>query len=63
MVAAPSSTHGNTVGGRVIFPAFSCKGNDGMVITPPNANGTKGFILDGPKSWQGGFVRIDGIPG
>ena len=68
LVAATSSTHGNTMGGRTIFPAFSCSGNTCTVTAPPNANVSPPgwhqlFILDGPTPSHGVFVRIGGDPG
>ncbi|KAH9958446.1 copper radical oxidase [Russula dissimulans] len=68
LVAAVSSTHGNTMGGRVIFPAFSCSGKTCTVTAPPNANVSPPgwhqlFILDGPTPSHGVFVRIGGDPG
>jgi hypothetical protein len=67
LVAAVSSTHGNTMGGRTIFPAFTCKGNVCTVTAPPNANVSPPgwhqlFILDGPTPSHGVFVRIGGDP-
>ena len=68
LVAATSSTHGNTMGGRVLFPAFSCGGNTCTVTAPPNANVSPPgwhqlFILDGPTPSHGVFIRIGGDPG
>jgi hypothetical protein len=68
LVAAVSSTHGNTMGGRIIFPAFSCGGNTCTVTAPPNAQVSPPgwhqiFILDGPTPSHGVFVRIGGDPG
>ncbi|KAI0246523.1 copper radical oxidase [Lactifluus subvellereus] len=67
LVAATSSTHGNMMGGRTIFPAFSCLGNVCTVTAPPNANVSPPgwhqlFILDGPTPSHGVFVRIGGDP-
>jgi hypothetical protein len=67
LVAAVSSTHGNTMGGRTIFPAFSCAGNVCTVTAPPNARVSPPgwhqlFILDGPTPSHGVFVRIGGDP-
>jgi hypothetical protein len=67
LVAAVSSTHGNTMGGRTIFPAFSCSGNTCTVTAPPNARVSPPgwhqlFILDGPTPSHGVFVRIGGDP-
>ena len=67
LVAATSSTHGNTMGGRTIFPAFSCDGTVCTVTAPPNAKVSPPgwhqlFILDGPTPSHGVFVRIGGDP-
>ncbi|KAI9461541.1 galactose oxidase [Russula earlei] len=68
LVAAVSSTHGNTMGGRTIFPAFSCSGNVCTVTAPPNSRVSPPgwhqlFILDGPTPSHGVFIRIGGDPG
>ena len=68
LVAATSSTHGNTMGGRILFPAFTCAGNTCTVTAPPNAKVSPPgwfqlFILDGPTPSHGVFVRIGGDPG
>jgi hypothetical protein len=68
LVAATSSTHGNTMGGRIIFPAFSCSGNNVCIVTaPPNSKVSPPgwhqlFILDGPTPSHGVFVRVGGDP-
>ncbi|KAF8264446.1 copper radical oxidase [Lactarius quietus] len=68
LVAATSSTHGNTMGGRTIFPAFSCFRNNVCTVTaPPNAQVAPPswhqlFILDGPTPSHGVFIRIGGDP-
>jgi Domain of unknown function (DUF1929) len=67
LVAAVSSTHGNVMGGRTIFPDFSCAGTVCTVTAPPNANVSPPgwhqlFILDGPTPSHGVFVRIGGDP-
>ncbi|KAI9457229.1 copper radical oxidase [Lactarius psammicola] len=68
LVAATSSTHGNTMGGRTLFPAFTCSGNTCTVTAPPdNKVSPPGwhqlFILDGPTPSHGVFIRIGGDPG
>ncbi|GJE95258.1 DUF1929 domain-containing protein [Phanerochaete sordida] len=68
LVAATSSTHGNAMGGRTIFPAFSCNGNTCTVTAPPNAKVSPPgwhqlFILDGPTPSFSHWVRIGGDPG
>jgi hypothetical protein len=67
LVAAVSSTHGNTMGGRTIFPEFLCLGNVCNVTAPPNAQVSPPgwhqlFVLDGPTPSHGVFVRIGGDP-
>ncbi len=67
LVAAVSSTHGNTMGGRTIFPDFSCRDYVCNVTTPPNAQISPPgwhqlFVLDGPTPSQGVFVRIGSDP-
>jgi hypothetical protein len=67
LVAMVSSTHGNVMGGRTIFPAFSCNGTACTVTAPPNAQVSPPgwhqlFILDGPTPSHSVFVRIGGDP-
>jgi hypothetical protein len=65
LVAAVSSTHGNVMGGRVIFPAVSCVGTVCMVTAPPNEKVSPPgwhqlFVLDGSTPSHGVFVRVGG---
>jgi len=67
LIAATSSTHGNTMGGRTIFPAFSCSGTTCTITAPPNAYVSPPgwhqlFILDGPTPSHSSWVRIGGDP-
>ena len=67
LVAAVSSTHGNVMGSRTIFPAFSCQGAVCTVTAPPNAQVSPPswyqlFVLDGPTPSHGVFVRIGSDP-
>jgi hypothetical protein len=67
LVAAVSSTHGNVMGARTIFPEFSCAGSVCTVTAPPNANVSPPgwhqlFILDGPTPSHSVFVRVGGDP-
>jgi hypothetical protein len=67
LVAAVSSTHGNVMGSRTIFPAFSCSGTVCTVTAPPDAHVSPPgwhqlFVLDGPTPSHGVFVRIGGDP-
>lgn len=64
---AVSSTHGNTMGSRTIFPAFSCNGNTCTITAPPNSHISPPgwhqlFILDGPTPSHSHWVRIGGDP-
>lgn len=67
LLAATSSTHGNTMGARTIFPAFKCNGATCTIIAPPNAGVSPPgwhmlFILDGPTPSFAKWVRIGGDP-
>ena len=67
LVGAVSSTHGNTMGARVIFPEFLCLANVCTVTAPPNSNVSPPgwyqlFVLDGPTPSHGVFVRVGGDP-
>ncbi|KAI0033597.1 hypothetical protein K488DRAFT_84794 [Vararia minispora EC-137] len=68
LIAATSSTHGNAMGIRTIFPEFSCSGNICTITAPPNSfvsppGWHQLFILDGPTPSHSQFVRIGGDPG
>jgi hypothetical protein len=68
LVGATSSTHGNAMGGRTLFPDFSCAGNTCTVTAPPNSTVSPPgwhhlFILDGPTPSHSQFIRIGGDPG
>jgi len=67
LVAAVSSTHGNAMGARTIFPAFTCAGTTCTITAPPNAfvsppGWHQLFILDGPTPSHSVWVRIGGDP-
>jgi hypothetical protein len=62
-----SSTHGNSMGQRTLFPAFSCSGNTCTITAPPNAHVCPAgwfmlFVLDGPTPSVAQWVRIGGDP-
>ncbi|EIN04521.1 galactose oxidase [Punctularia strigosozonata HHB-11173 SS5] len=68
LIAATSSTHGNMMGGRTIFPAFSCSGTTCTITAPPSvgvapAGWFQLFVLDGPTPSHSQWVRIGGDPG
>jgi hypothetical protein len=67
LIGATSSTHGNTMGSRTIFPAFTCTGFACIITAPPNAQVCPPgwfmlFILDGPMPSTARWVRIGGDP-
>jgi hypothetical protein len=68
LLGAVASTHGNSMGARTIFPAFTCAGNTCTITAPPNANVCPPawfqlFLLDGPTPSNSTWVRIGGDPG
>ncbi|KAI1203614.1 copper radical oxidase [Nemania serpens] len=67
LIAAVGSTHGNNMGQRTIFPAFTCAGSACTVTAPPNAKISPPawyqlFVLDGPTPSHSVWVRIGGDP-
>jgi hypothetical protein len=67
LLGAVSSTHGNSMGQRTFFPAFSCAGTTCTITAPPNAHVCPPgwfqlFILDGPTPSHSTWVRIGGDP-
>ncbi len=70
LLAAVSSTHGNTMNQRVLFPEVSCSGSGTVTCTvtaPPDANTSppgwfQMFVLDGPTPSWSTWVRIGGDP-
>ena len=67
LMGGVSSTHGNSMGARTIFPAVSCAGNTCTVTAPPNANVCppgwfQMFVLDGPTPSNSYWIRIGGDP-
>ena len=67
LLGAVSSTHGNSMGQRTIFPAFSCSGNTCTITAPPNNKISPPgwhqlFILAGPTPSISTWVRIGGDP-
>jgi hypothetical protein len=69
MLGSVVSTHGNAMGQRTIFPAFSCSSASSCTMTaPPNAHVAPPgwfmiFVLDGPTPAVGQFIRIGKDPG
>jgi Domain of unknown function (DUF1929) len=67
LVSATSSTHGNTMGSRTIFPAFNCVGFACIITAPPNSGVCPPgwfllFVLNGETPSKGIWVRIGGDP-
>ncbi|KAL2065736.1 hypothetical protein VTL71DRAFT_3406 [Oculimacula yallundae] len=67
LLGAESSTHGNSMGQRTLFPAISCSGNTCSITAPPNANICPPgwfmlFLLDGATPSIATYVRIGGDP-
>ncbi|EMD36066.1 hypothetical protein CERSUDRAFT_115979 [Gelatoporia subvermispora B] len=67
LIAATSSTHGNNMGARVLFPEFSCSGTTCTITAPPNSfisppGWHQLWVLDGPTPSHSHWVRIGGDP-
>ncbi len=67
LLGAVSSTHGNSMGQRTIFPAISCAGNTCTITAPPDSKicppgWFQLFILDGGVPSMSTWVRIGGDP-
>ena len=67
LLGAVASTHGNSMGQRTFFPAFSCVGGTCTVTAPPNnkicpPGWFQMFILNGPTPSVATWVRIGGDP-
>ncbi|KAF7536340.1 hypothetical protein G7054_g4595 [Neopestalotiopsis clavispora] len=68
LLGAVSSTHGNSMGARTLFPAVSCGGGTACTVTaPPGAHVAppgwyQMFVLDGDIPAVGVYVRIGGDP-
>ena len=68
LMGAATSTHGNSMGQRTIFPEFECGGTGCTITAPPNVNiAPPGwyqlFVLDGPTPSHSQWVRIGLTPG
>ena len=62
-----SNTHGNIMGGRMIFPEFTCIGIACIITAPPDAGICPPgwfllFVLNGPTPSKGTWIRIGGDP-
>lgn len=57
LMAAVSSTHGNSMGARTLFPKFSCQGSACTVLAPPNAH-----VAGGPAWFMMFVMGSNGVP-
>ncbi|KAI1820790.1 WSC domain-containing protein [Xylaria intraflava] len=55
LLGAVSSTHGNSMGARTLFPAIACAGNTCTITAPPGK-----YIA--PPGWYQFYILQDGIP-
>lgn len=68
LLGSVSSTHGNSMGARTLFPAVSCSGGTTCTVTAPPGphicppGWYQFFVLDGGIPAVGVFVRIGGDP-
>ncbi|KJK78891.1 hypothetical protein H634G_05705 [Metarhizium anisopliae BRIP 53293] len=67
LLGSVSSTHGNSMGARTLFPAVSCSGTSCTVTSPPSKyiappGWYQFFVLDGGIPAVGVYVRIGGDP-
>lgn len=67
LLGSVTSTHGNSMGARTLFPAVSCSGTSCTVTSPPGKyiappGWYQFFVLDGGIPAVGVYVRIGGDP-
>jgi hypothetical protein len=67
LLGAVSSTHGNSMGQRTIFPAVSCSGLTCTITAPPNGHISPPgwfqlFAVDDGQPSEGVWVRVGGDP-
>jgi hypothetical protein len=68
LLGSESSTHGSSMGARILFPKFSCSGTKCTVTAPKGPyiapiGWYRMFVLDGPTPSHAKWVRIGGDPG
>jgi hypothetical protein len=68
LLGSEASTHGNSMGARILFPAFQCGGSSCTVTAPPGPyvappGWYRMFVLDNDIPSSGTWVRIGGDPG
>ncbi|RMD45067.1 hypothetical protein DV735_g193, partial [Chaetothyriales sp. CBS 134920] len=57
LMGSVSSTHGNSMGARTLFPTFSCTGTSCTVTAPPN-----GHVTGGPGWFMMFVIGDNGVP-
>ncbi|KAL8704711.1 MAG: hypothetical protein Q9201_002135 [Fulgogasparrea decipioides] len=67
LLGAETSTHGNSMGQRTLFPAVSCAGATCTITAPPNVHVAplgwyQLFLLDGPTPSNSQWIRLGGDP-
>jgi hypothetical protein len=67
ILGSESSTHGNSMGARILFPDFSCAGTTCTVTAPKGpyiapVGWYRMFVLEGPTPSHAVWVRIGGDP-
>ncbi|KAH3904930.1 hypothetical protein HBI56_170560 [Parastagonospora nodorum] len=68
LLGSESSTHGSSMGARILFPSFSCSGTSCTVKAPKGpyvapVGWYRMFVMDGPTPSHAKWVRIGGDPG
>lgn len=68
LLGSESSTHGSSMGARILFPSFSCSGTSCTVKAPKGpyvapVGWYRMFVMDGPTPSPAKWVRIGGDPG
>lgn len=68
LVGSEASTHGNSLGARILFPEVSCGGSSCTVTAPPGPyvappGWYRMFVLDDDVPSYAAWVRIGGDPG
>ncbi|CAE7192970.1 hypothetical protein P3342_009322 [Pyrenophora teres f. teres] len=67
LLGSESSTHGSSMGARILFPSFSCAGKSCTVKAPKGpyvapVGWYRMFVLDGPTPSHAKWIRLGGDP-
>jgi len=67
LLGSESSTHGSSMGARILFPSFSCAGQSCTVKAPKGpyvapVGWYRMFVLDGPTPSHAKWIRLGGDP-